>query len=48
MRNYESDDCSIELYDNNNKKHYIQFHPDTFLISHKKEHIEKLLRRINI
>ena len=48
MRNYESDDCSIELFDDDNKKHYIQFHPDTFFISHKKEDIEKLLRRVNI
>ena len=48
MRNYESDDCSIEMFDKNNKKHYIQFHPDTFSISYKKEDIEKLLRRVNI
>jgi len=43
MRNYETDDCSIELYDKNNKQHYIQFHPDTFIISYEKEDIEKLL-----
>jgi hypothetical protein len=46
MRNYESDDCNIELYDDNNNKHYIQFNPDTFIISHKKEDIEKILKYI--
>jgi hypothetical protein len=37
MRNYESED------DDNNKKQYIQFNPETFIISHKKKDIEKIL-----
>ena len=43
MRNYQTDDCSIELYDKNGKQHYTQFDPDKFIISHEKEDIEKLL-----
>ena len=43
MRNYQTDDCSIDLYDKNGKQHYIQFDPDKFIISHEKEDIEKLL-----
>jgi hypothetical protein len=44
MRNYESEDCAIELYDDNDKKQYIQFNPETFIISHKKKDIEKILK----
>ena len=43
MRNYGTDDCGVELYDKNGKEHYMQFHPDTFIISREKEDIEKLL-----
>ena len=43
MRNYETEDCGIEMYDKNGKKRYIQFHPGKFTISHEKEDIEKLL-----
>ena len=43
MRNYDTDDCGVQLYDKNGKEHYIQFHPDTFIISREKEDIEKLL-----
>ena len=43
MRNYETDDCGIDMKDRDGKIHYIQFNPETFTISFEKEDIEKFL-----
>ena len=43
MRNYDTDDCGLDIEDENGKIHYIQFDPKTFMISFEKEDIEKFL-----
>ena len=44
MRNYETEDCSIEVYDktDNDKIHNIQFDPAKWIISFDKNDIEKM------